>query len=179
MWPWDHSCPRFQRLKLARSPGDRQTFLLRQLKDRHRWLAVAPGSRVGPAWGMGLRCADCHRYPVTEGGELPVTGRAQGKLCLESKASGQLTAGDGAEGSWVRGGWDQLLRGSSSVATVRLACGRTSVCAGEGFLPPQPWAFEGLGSGRGRGSEVRVDVCLALDGFHPSPGGKRGEDFLI
>lgn len=113
------------------------------------------------------------------GGELPVTGRAQGKLCLESKASGQLTAGDGAEGSWVRGGWDQLPRGSSSVATVRLACGRTSVCAGEGFLPPQTWAFEGLGSGRGRGSEVRVGVCLALDGFHPSPGGKRGEDFLI
>lgn len=33
-------------------------------------------------------------------------------------------------------------------------CGRTSVCAGEGFRPLQTWAFEGLGSGRRLGSEV-------------------------
>lgn len=34
--PWNHSRPRSQVSKLARSLGDRQTFLLMQLKDGHR-----------------------------------------------------------------------------------------------------------------------------------------------
>lgn len=61
--PWATAAACSPLARLARSRGDRQTFLLVWLRDRHRAWTVAPGSRVGPVWGVGLRRVDCHGYP--------------------------------------------------------------------------------------------------------------------